>query len=201
MKTIITSLVLLLTGAFSFSQLSAVHEFYVQDMSNPGYDSFSSITVNEGDQIYFYNGAGGTYNFWVVDDNNWPAFEVPGVMAGQLVYSVTIDANYPSYNNIRVEKYEFSPSVVKQVEIIKNTASVEEKTLNLRVYPNPTSDQLNFDTNTPVRKVSIYGLDGKLINSYGKVENIDVSYLNAGTYIVRGTLQDGTLFNKKFIKK
>ncbi|MGB0368558.1 MAG: T9SS type A sorting domain-containing protein [Flavobacteriales bacterium] len=201
MKKIITTT--LASALFALvSQAQTGHDFYVQDMSNQGYEPFSSINVQEGDVIRFYNGAGGTYNFEVVDQNNQPNFEVPGVPANQEIYSVTIDANYPSYSTITVSEYVFSPSVIKDVEInfSPSTTSVGEVESSINIYPNPANNFLRIDSEHPVREAVIQNAEGKLIQLQDVSNTIDISSLPTGAYIVRCTLNDDKVITKKFIK-
>ena len=183
------------------SQAQTGHEFYVQDMSTQGYEMFSSINVQEGDVIRFYNGAGGTYNFEVQDQNNQPNFEVPGIPGNQEIYSVTVDANYPTYNEITVQQYVFSPSIVKTVEVNFNpsTTSVDELENSINIYPNPANDFLRIDSKSAVREVVIQNAEGKLVHLQNVSNTIDISALPAGTYIVRCTLDNETVITKQFI--
>lgn len=178
------------------------HIFYVQDMSTQGYEMFSSITVQEGDVIRFYNGAGGTYNFEVQDQNNQPNFEVPGIPGNQEIYSVTVDANYPTYNEITVQQYVFSPSIVKTVEVnfSTSTTSVDELENSINIYPNPAQDFLRIDSRSAIREVVIQNAEGKLVHLQDVSNTIDISALPAGTYIVRCTLENDEVVVKQIVK-
>lgn len=201
MKRTITTI--LASALFAIvSQAQTGHEFYVQDMSNQGYEPFSIINVQEGDVIRFYNGAGGTYNFEVQDQNNQPNFEVPGIQGNQEIYSVTVDANYPTYNEITVQRYVFSPSIVKTVEVNFNpsTTSVDELENSISVYPNPAEDVLRIDSEYAIREVVMQNTAGKLIHLQDVSNTIDISSLPAGTYIVRCTLENDRVVTKQIIK-
>lgn len=200
MKKIFTSLMLCLAFAYSGSGQTN-HIFYVMDMSSQGYEMFESITFNEGDFVQFLNGTGGTYNFWIVDQNNQPNFEEPGVPNGQEIYSLTVDANYPSYNTIRVEQYVFNPTRIKEIEMVKNTASLEEESTEANIYPNPAVDVLHIVFSQPIQKLSIFSLDGKLISTHDSTTNISVDHLDQGTYVLVGTLLDGSIIRRNFIKQ
>lgn len=76
-----------------------------------------------------------------------------------------------------------------------------EKT-NVRLYPNPTSDVLNINSNTPISKVVIYNIMGQkvLYKTLGAADaTLDVSQLAAGVYIaeIAGENSSSSL---KFIK-
>lgn len=201
MKNAIT--LIFASALFAFaSHAQTGHIFYVQDMSTQGYEMFSSINVQEGDVIRFYNGAGGTYNFEVQDQNNQPNFEVPGIQGNQEIYSVTVDVNYPTYNEITVQRYVFSPSIVKTVEVNFNpsTTSVDELENSISVYPNPAEDVLRIDSEYAIREVVMQNTAGKLIHLQDVSNTIDISSLPAGTYIVRCTLENDRVVTKQIIK-
>lgn len=66
--------------------------------------------------------------------------------------------------------------------IISNTNSEIDKT-NYQIYPNPTNKYLNFAT--IVDEISIYSLDGQLIEKYIELNNrIDISHIPNGLYII-----------------
>ena len=202
MKRIITTI--LASALFAMvSQAQTGHNYYVQDFSNQGYEPYSTINVQEGDVIRFYNGAGGTFNFEVLDQNNQPNFEVPGVPGNQQIYAVTVDANYPTYNEITVQKYEFSPTVIKTVEVIFNPSatSVDEVENQIAIYPNPVQDVLNITTNSLVKEVLVYSTDGKLVLSENNMNTVDVSSLQSGSYIVNITLENDKTITKQVLKQ
>jgi hypothetical protein len=191
----------LLTALLSITGIAqTAHIFYVQDFNNQGYDPLETITVEVGDVVRFLNGTGGTYNFEIADQNNQPNFEEPGVPSGQLIYELTIDANYPNYNEITVSEYTFNPSFIKTVEILRSTAGVEEVEAQLSILPNPVQDVLSISSEANVQEINIVSAVGKLVYSGSTTNNIDVSMLPSGVYIVNCTLENNQIVTKKFIK-
>ncbi|MDA7803771.1 choice-of-anchor J domain-containing protein [Crocinitomix sp.] len=68
----------------------------------------------------------------------------------------------------------------------------------LTIYPNPTQNYLNIQSQLPVIGVRIYTLDGRLrINTNDKV--LDVSAFEIGIYIIQVETNDG-LFSEQFTK-
>ena len=69
---------------------------------------------------------------------------------------------------------------------------------NLQLYPNPSTDYIRIKSETKSLDVKIYSLEGKLVVSgtYKSDEDINVSKLNAGIYLVQA---NGVTI--KFIKK
>lgn len=69
---------------------------------------------------------------------------------------------------------------------------------NLQLYPNPSTDYIRIKSEAKSLDVKIYSLEGKLVVSgtYKSDEDINVSKLNAGVYLVQA---NGVTI--KFIKK
>ncbi len=66
-------------------------------------------------------------------------------------------------------------------------------------YPNPATDLLNISSQNPISSIKIYALNGALVKDEGDNSQIDVSYLKAGIYMLKITI-NGSTFYKKFIK-
>ena len=63
----------------------------------------------------------------------------------------------------------------------------DEPSLNktLKVYPNPSNDEIHISSNVSLNSIALYDILGKLILRKVKDTNsIDVSNLNAGVYIL-----------------
>lgn len=87
-----------------------------------------------------------------------------------------------------------------------SSANVEENNIaNSVIYPNPTSDVLNFNIKgTEATSINIYSLDGKLLLSQdanGAAGSVNVSSLNAGMYIYQIATTSGESVKSTFVKK
>jgi pectate lyase len=80
--------------------------------------------------------------------------------------------------------------------------SPNAETTKLTLYPNPVSNNLYLSTsNQKIENVMIYSITGALVkNISNNIESIDVSNLNAGSYLVKVTTDQGS-FTQKIIKK
>jgi pectate lyase len=78
----------------------------------------------------------------------------------------------------------------------------EPETAKIILYPNPVADVLYLTKSAQtVEKVQVYNMSGTLVNSAGKdAENIDLSNLIQGTYLVKVYTNDGA-FNQTILKK
>lgn len=81
---------------------------------------------------------------------------------------------------------------------------VEENRLNkkIKLYPNPTNNFLNIESTQKLDSYEIYSLLGKQIQS-GKLINqeINVSELNVGMYLIKITTSEGLLVQECFVKE
>lgn len=73
----------------------------------------------------------------------------------------------------------------------------EQDFTTFQIFPNPTKNILNFSEN--LKEITIYDLSGKLILK-GKGDQINVSNLPSGTYLLKGITNSGKSINQKFIK-
>lgn len=103
--------------------------------------------------------------------------------------------------NVRVKDNQgvWGP-VFKNVIYIETTLSVNPVATadNYYFYPNPASDVIRF--NKDIEKVEIYDLNGRFIST-SVTNEINISDLTTGTYLLKVTTPDGLTFNKKMIKR
>lgn len=66
------------------------------------------------------------------------------------------------------------------------------------LYPNPTKNAIHF--NEKVASVEVTETTGEKIKTYYQTENIDLTTLRSGVYILNIQLQNGTTFSRKITK-
>lgn len=86
----------------------------------------------------------------------------------------------PSFNSVYID----------DIKIEINLSSDEFKTDFLRYYPNPVTDVLNISYISNITAVSVYNMLGQEVirnkaNGIGTINQIDMSQLNNGTYMVK----------------
>ncbi|KFC19915.1 T9SS type A sorting domain-containing protein [Chryseobacterium sp. FH1] len=87
--------------------------------------------------------------------------------------------------------------VVTQTGVLANQ---EAKTFVTVIYPNPTSEILNIQTEQKISKIEIYDLSGKLLKStVGSGKTIKVADLAKGLYVIK-IYSDKNIIDSKFIK-
>ncbi len=88
-----------------------------------------------------------------------------------------------------------------KIRDVTNTLSVDihqNLTSKIQVYPNPTRNALTIESITPIKKVSLFDITGRLIIESNKTK-INTKNLVNGTYILQVVTEKGT-FKKKIIK-
>lgn len=115
---------------------------------------------------------------------------------------------YFSGDNLMVQLNDTSSATSIPVSIIQKinfvaaalgTGEIGENSKNLQLYPNPSTDFIRIKSqNSEKLSVAIYSLSGKIAlkGIYSSEENINVSKLTAGVYLVQ---VNGVTI--KFIKK
>lgn len=79
--------------------------------------------------------------------------------------------------------------------------STKENDLSgVSVYPNPTKDFINIDSQSEVEKVIVYSIDGKKVKE-AKNSRINISTLPKGNYIMVLTLKNGKTVTEKIVKQ
>lgn len=72
---------------------------------------------------------------------------------------------------------------------------------NLKVYPNPATDIVNISSNKKIENISVIDMTGKKVQSFKAGNQINVSSLAKGTYILQVYYGEGAVENTKLIKK
>ncbi|MEY8759580.1 peptide-N-glycosidase F-related protein [Chryseobacterium tongliaoense] len=75
------------------------------------------------------------------------------------------------------------------------------KTIDVNIYPNPTSDFVNIKSEAEVVSVSVFSADGKKLAETYKANTIDLSSYSTGVYFLNIVMKNGITFKHKIIKK
>jgi hypothetical protein len=82
---------------------------------------------------------------------------------------------------------------------------VQEQSLELRLYPNPTSSFLVIESNRTIRSVSVEDTQGRSVLNAPELASstmrISTETLPAGTFIARCLLNDGRIVSLPFIQE
>nr|WP_315029553.1 peptide-N-glycosidase F-related protein [uncultured Chryseobacterium sp.] len=75
------------------------------------------------------------------------------------------------------------------------------KTVDINIYPNPTSDFVNIKSESGIASLTLFTIDGKKLAETYRENRIDLSAYSTGIYLLNIVLKDGTHLNHKIIKK
>lgn len=82
------------------------------------------------------------------------------------------------------------------------TSALDENVISdLKVYPNPATDVLKFETAEEIESVVISSIEGKVVREVKESSNINVSDLKAGVYVYRVKTRLGKQSTANFIKE
>lgn len=79
------------------------------------------------------------------------------------------------------------------------SATPFDKQKTVAFYPNPAVDKITL--NSAVESALLYTFEGKQINMTIRSNEIEVSHLSKGIYLIQGINKDGSRFSDKLIKK
>jgi hypothetical protein len=181
-----------LTGEYSFAYPSigilgtALNGFNAIDTdltTTNGFDySINGLTLANGEVKFRKD------NLWT---SNWGATSFPAGVGTQNGANIPVTAG--TYN-ITFEKSSGNYSFI-------NTLSSQTNSLLLmKIYPNPTKSQIRFPEE--IKTLEVFDIAGKKVKSFNNTNtNYDVSTLEKGVYILKGTTTDGKSILGKMVKE
>ncbi len=167
-------------------------EFFVIDPQAPCCGS-----VNE--PRYTINNTGGNE---VLVRGQWKSVFIP----------LSVFSNYPvggaSWNGTPVTQIKFEGNGTMYYDNVffsRNNvlSSTDFETLNLALYPNPSTNVLNIESTSMIEKVSVYNLLGQEVISQTpntELVTLDVASLQVGVYVVKTSI-GGNITSTRFIKE
>ena len=88
--------------------------------------------------------------------------------------------------------YNYNSTLVAQ--------NFNQNNLEVALYPNPVQDILNINVDNAIKSVEIYNIQGqKVLNSTSN--EVDMSSLNSGIYLVKITDENNSIATKKVVKR
>src|SRR5690554_241619 len=81
--------------------------------------------------------------------------------------------------------------------IVDTTASVDNLVMDsVKIYPNPTNGIVFILTNQDISSLEVYNLIGQRVIAANNTDQIDLSQLNTGTYIIKINTEKGTVSHR-----
>ena len=161
---------------------------YQSDLTEPVDASFtvtSPWNLLDGDLEIDNLSTGASSYYWTFGDGGTSDEENPAhTYTEEGVYDVILTA-YSQDGNC-------ADQVVVEVDVI--VVSVDELDVEAKLWPNPTSGAVMFESNTTINRIELYGLDGRMLSTHTPQQtrfNLDVSGWPAGVYVARITTPNG----------
>jgi hypothetical protein len=154
---------------------------YERDLLPYG-DYCFGVKCEVGDDSYCY----GWIRFRI--DNTVDNDHIPSITVYDMAY-----CNIPDY-----------PLKLGQKSLIDDVAEIDGVNSQYELYPNPVDDRLvlKFSDDFKCEYIMIYSIDGRMIKLQdADFENIDVSTLERGMYLIRIRTEEGKDFVEKIVVK
>lgn len=102
--------------------------------------------------------------------------------------------------NIEIDFNSNGKVVTKTIAVTANFLATTEITkASFSIYPNPVSDMLKVKSDDKIVSINIFDFSGKLVSSKANANEINVSQLTKGNYVVQIVTNQKT-YTEKFIK-
>jgi hypothetical protein len=142
-------------------------------------------------------------------DSSWVYSDLPAGNYHRLLNKGTYDIRYSksgyitqTFTDVVVNNKQ---ATVIDVELVTSFSSIDEQEEGkFSIYPNPaTANFIKVKSQNPISQISIFSMNGHLVQQT-KTENtelhfVDISDLEAGTYIIR-IVQEAGISQQKFVK-
>jgi len=102
------------------------------------------------------------------------------------------------------QEYSWRRGLIHKYDFSSFNLSVDENYLtkdSLTIYPNPTNSIITINSiDNSISEVSIYDINGRFLFQ-SKSSKIDISHLPTSIYLLKISLQNGNILNRKIVKK
>jgi PKD repeat protein len=167
----------------------------------------SATTVPEGTTVNFDDASTICPSAW-----SWSVNPAAGWIFANSTTSISqntdITFNNPGTYTVELTTYNTNgQSVIAATEtiIVTSTAGLNDLTNDIiRIYPNPTDQLLNIEVlgSTILKQIEIISMMGASVQTnVSNLNDIDVSHLETGSYLIILTTEDGARLTSRFIKK
>ncbi|MBL4706669.1 MAG: T9SS type A sorting domain-containing protein [Flavobacteriales bacterium] len=194
---VFTNYVLELGPGYFGGVTSVLHNLGLSTSEVTGVPSASAVAGTYDDMISTIGYDWKSYDFatgsYLIEDSNTYFVEIASGEVWKLVFT--------GFNGSIDGKIFFTK------ELVEGTALREETTLNqVKMYPNPAAERINFTSDELIKKIEIHGVNGQLVSSTENINQearieISTQELNDGFYLVRILTSENKLNIKKLIVK
>jgi hypothetical protein len=196
-------------GLFAYGTSGSLQTFGIYLLANGNYVFQGSVT-----DVTFPSSAT-TANTWVhtvvtykngvvklYNNNTFVASANLNLNTGSSTFRLGGNQAIVEFDDLQFYNYELSASQVGELYSNNVLASSDFAQNNLKValYPNPVRDILNIETETEIKSVEIYNLQGQKIKT-ALSKQVNVADLASGMYMVRIQDIDNNIATKKIVIK
>lgn len=176
-------------GNQSINNLTVFSSLEIMDALNPV--TFSIINNNQLTNLDGFENLHTLDGFFTIEDNdllnNFCAFNT-------LFTTGTFSGTYNVNNNA------YNPSQSQIADNSNCSLSIEDFDMSsVKIYPNPTTDFINIQSNFDINSVEIYSLHGQKVLLVENKKRIDISSLSEGIYFLKLKTVKGEI-TKKVVK-
>lgn len=119
-------------------------------------------------------------------------------------FETSDDSQFSAYIEGCSNDFQYRPSTSKQSKNIVTTSQLNQSLKNITIYPNPSSNTIEIQSDNKFNKVTIVSLEGRIVydKSLDKTNSlqVDVSGFANGVYLVNVIDENGKLSSQKLIK-
>jgi hypothetical protein len=158
--------------------------------------------VCDGDSGYFFelNPSNTTVWEYINPDTNNGILSQGDTPSANLVFrALKFSPDFPAFTGRDLTPglpIELNPDI----SACENLSITDVDVINLKLYPNPTSNFINITSIETIDKVELYSILGKKVLEVNRNNSIDISAFNSGIYFVKIHSGNRTI-SKKIIKK
>lgn len=191
--------------------LGADFEFVIYTVIEGEFVPVGGVAVQN--QGHFYLIVDEDYSFHALEETNWEPGEWVNVRvevtAAEITYFINDELQFELDNYTQADIHGFNmlhnnygeDAYYDNFIIESEDMSVEEiQQDQLALFPNPTAGQLHFTNPAQIKGASIFDLNGKKVASISG-NQVDLSGLSTGTYLVKMELDNGKELTRKVVKK
>ncbi len=161
---------------------------YQSDLTEPVNAAFEIVSpwnILDGDLEIENLSTGAANYYWTFGDGGTSDEENPAyAYTSEGVYEVILTA-------FGADGY-CSDQIAFEVDVM--LVLVDDLSINAKIWPNPTTESVTFESDQAIGRIDLYRLDGRVVGSYTPNQNratLDVSGWSSGVYVARITTSTG----------
>jgi hypothetical protein len=133
---------------------------------------------------------------------NNPGNVITGMLPTEINFLTFGTAGNTIATNYTIDNYKSKASATDQ---LLGLDDVELVTTNISLVPNPANNVITLTTDTSIKAITVFNNLGQLVltkrSNFSQTNEIDISNLNSGIYIMNINSENGIKMTKKFIKQ